>query len=193
MRAAELRAALGRLGLSQAEAARLLGVRLRTVQRWIAGRPEVAEPAAQALRAWCRLAERGLVWRPDGEAIVVEDLALAAAARRRTLGFEEILARVAARGGPKRRWRVNIARRRAATQGIVVSFDQLADGSFLPASYCRTDGTADLRRDWPVVEEAIAVFADFLARASAGWIKPGLAAIEAQQRSGKSYTPALAP
>jgi len=188
-----LRAALGRLGLSQAEAARLLGVRLRTVQRWIAGRPEVAEPAAQALRAWCRLAERGLVWRPDGEAIVIEDFAVGAAARRRALGFEEILARVAARGGPKRRWRVNIARRRTATQGIVVYFNQLADGSFLPVSYRRTDGTADLRRDRAVVEEAIAVFAEFVARTSAGWVKPGVAAIEAQQRSGKNHAPALAP
>ena len=188
-----MRAALGRLGLSQAEAARLLGVRLRTVQRWIAGRPEVAEPAAQALRAWCSLAERGLPWRPDGEAIVIEDPAVVAAARRRSLDLEEILARVAVRGGPKRRWRVNIARRRAATQGIVVSFNLLGDGSFLPASYRRTDGRTDLRHDRPVVEEAIAVFADFVARTSAEWGKPRPTAVEARRRSGNSYAPTLAP
>ena len=192
MRAAELRAALGRLGLSQAEAARLLGVRLRTVQRWIAGRPEVAAPAAQALRAWCRLAERGLVWRPDGEAIVIEDLTLVAAARRRTLGLEEILARVAARGGPKRRWRVNIARRRAATQGIVVSFNLLGDGSFLPASYRRTDGRTDLRHDHPVVEEAIAVFVELVAAASVGSIKPSLAANKPQPRGNEIHASPLA-
>ena len=66
MNAREFRDSLGRLGLSQAEAARLLGVKLRTVQRWAAGRPIVAEPAAQALRAWGRLAERGIAWRPTG-------------------------------------------------------------------------------------------------------------------------------
>src|SRR5215471_12818582 len=74
MRPAEVRAALAQLGLSQGEAARLLGVRLRTMQRWVSGRPPMAEPAARALRAWCRLAERGLAWRTDGLSIELEDL-----------------------------------------------------------------------------------------------------------------------
>ena len=162
MRPAEVRAALAQLGLSQGEAARLLGVRLRTMQRWVSGRPPMAEPAAQALRAWCRLAERGLAWRTNGLSIELEDLRTLAGARRQAL--EAILRRVAMRGWPKRRWRINVVRRRAATQGIVVNFNLLSDGSYVPASYRRLDGPSDVDRDRAIIEESIAAFADAAAK-----------------------------
>ena len=47
---ADLSALLARLGLSQSEAARLLGVHRAQVTRWLAGRP-VPGPAARLLRA----------------------------------------------------------------------------------------------------------------------------------------------
>jgi len=53
-----------RLDLSPAEAAQLLSVSPRTVRRWLEGE-EMPGPAEQAIRAWVRLHERHLPWRPD--------------------------------------------------------------------------------------------------------------------------------
>ena len=53
----EIRRILGHLGLTQIEAAQLLGVTPRTVRRWLEG-DELPGPAEQALRAWLRLAVR---------------------------------------------------------------------------------------------------------------------------------------
>jgi len=156
----EFRAGLDQLGLSQAEAARLLGVKLRTVQRWAAGRPPVAEPAAQALLAWCRMAERGMAWRPGDNAVELEDLVEIARRWHLALRLDESSYRIRAQGGPRRRWRVNLRRCRAVSKSMVVTFSRLADGSFAPASYRPLDGPADLRRDRILIEEAVAAFAD---------------------------------
>ena len=167
MNAREFRDSLVRLGLSQAEAARLLGVKLRTVQRWAAGRPPVGEPAAQALRAWCRLAERGIAWRPDGDPVAVEDLISLAEHRRAALGLRAIQPLgIGQRSGWRRRWRINIDRCRATSTAMVVHFNRLADGSFLPASYRRLDGPAEMPYDRPLLEEAMAVFLEAAARVS---------------------------
>lgn len=168
MNAREFRDSLARLGLSQAEAARLLGVKLRTVQRWAAGRPPVGEPAAQALRAWCRLAERGIAWRPDSNPVAVEDLIGLAEHRRAALGLRAIqpLGIGQRSSGWRRRWRINIDRCRATSTAMVVHFNRLADGSFLPASYRRLDGAAEMPYDRPLLEEAMAVFLEAAARLS---------------------------
>ena len=63
----ELGRYLLRLDLSPAEAALLLCVTPRTVRRWLDGE-EVSGPAEQAVRAWIRLHERRLPWRPQGAA-----------------------------------------------------------------------------------------------------------------------------
>ena len=166
MNADELRAALSWLGLSQAEAARLLGVKLRTVQRWLVGSPPVAEPAAQALSAWRRLAERGIAWRPDGAPAEAEDLAVIAQLRRQALGLPEMQRRRAALAtGRRRRWRVNIERCRVTSPVIVLHFNRMADGSFLPASYRRLDRPADHRQDRPLLDEAILAFFDAVSKA----------------------------
>ena len=47
---------------------------------------------------------------------------------------------------------------------MVVHFNRLADGSFLPASYRRLDGPARMLQDRPLLEEAMAVFLDTAAR-----------------------------
>jgi transcriptional regulator with XRE-family HTH domain len=159
MNAVDFRDSLAQLGLSQAEAARLLGVELRTVQRWAAGRPVVGEPAAQALRAWCRLAERGIAWRPDGDPVEAEDLIALAGRRRAALRMIQIPRQDGGkRGGGRPRWRINIDRCRATSTAMVVHFNRLADGSFLPASYRRLDGPTQMSRDRPLLAEAAAVF-----------------------------------
>ena len=78
---AEVREHLQLLGLNPVQAARMLGVGLRTMRRWTdIGEPEqgasaaaqgragqgadIPGPAEQALRAWLRLHRLGLSWRP---------------------------------------------------------------------------------------------------------------------------------
>jgi len=48
----QLRAALKRLGWSQLEAARRLGVAPRTMRYWIAGERRIPESVALLLRVW---------------------------------------------------------------------------------------------------------------------------------------------
>ena len=169
MDSSEFRSALGQLGLSQLEAAKLLGVKSRTIQRWVAGNPPVGEPAAQALRAWCRLAEHGIAWRPDSEPIDIEDAATVARRRQQAIGIEGMIKRVNARGGPKRRWRVNLKRRRAMAGSMAVMFNTLANGGFCPASYRRSAEAADNESDTALIEEATACFAAAVAAAGANW------------------------
>ncbi len=169
MDSSEFRGALAQLGLSQLEAAKLLGVKSRTIQRWVAGNPPVGEPAAQALRAWCRLAEHGIAWRPDSESIDIEDAATVARRRQQAIGLEGMIKRVNARGGPKKRWRINLKRRRAMAGSIAVMFNTLANGGFCPASYRRSEGALDGASDTALIEEATVCFAAAVAAAGANW------------------------
>ncbi len=185
----EFRSALNRLGLSQLEAARLLGVKSRTIQRWVAGSPPVGEPAAQALRAWCRLAEHGLAWRPDAEPIDAEDLGSLARRRQQAIGLEGMIKRVAARGGPKKRWRINLKRRRAMAGPISVMFNTLANGGFCPASYRRLDRSADRAEDSALIEEAIVSFAAAVAAAGVSWASYDEEAKPAPRRATRQFAP----
>jgi hypothetical protein len=103
MRSAEVRAHLDALALTATDAARLLGVGLRSVRRWT--QPERASvvppaacdpdgvsegaqgeaipgPAAQVLRAWLKLQRAGMHWRPDGLPLGDVDPAVAIARAR---------------------------------------------------------------------------------------------------------------
>ena len=169
MHGEELRSVIGDLGLSQVEAARLLGVETRTIQRWIAGAYGVPEPVAQALCAWRRLAERGFAWRPGSEAVATDDLIEIARHRQQVMKIDDIVKCVADRGGFTKHWWVNLRRRRAMTDSMVVTFNALADGGFSPASYYRRRGFPDRERDIPIVEEAVAAFARAVAKAGKSW------------------------
>jgi transcriptional regulator with XRE-family HTH domain len=187
----EFRASLNRLGLSQLEAARLLGVKSRTIQRWVAGSPPVGEPAAQALLAWCRLADHGIAWRPDAAAIDDEDPATLSRRRQQQIGLEAMIKRVAARGGLKKRWRINLKRRRAMAGPISVMFNTLANGGFCPASYRRLDDIVDLSADkagaraadQALIEEAIVSFAAAVAAAGPNWATEEAEVLPASRRS----------
>jgi hypothetical protein len=154
----ELRLTLTRLELSPADAAQLLGVTPRTVRRWLEGE-EVAGPAEQALRAWIRLHDRNLPWRPDEESIVRDDQDQIARHRAHAIGLDEILARVEARGGPRVPWFVDRGRQIATLGPMEVSYYKLASGSFSLANYRRKDEEPNVERDWEAIEDAAACIA----------------------------------
>ena len=159
MSAADLQFHFLQLGLVPDEAAQLLSVSPRTVQRWGHGLQEIPGPAEQSLRAWLRLHERGLAWRPDGEAIATGDDAMIARHREHSVELDELLKRVDSRGGPAAPWQVDLERGRAMLGPLQVSFYKLRNGGFSPQSYRRTDGPVDMQRDWPLIEDAYACIA----------------------------------
>ncbi len=158
---------LGLLGISPAEAAMLLSVSERTVRRWAEQPEEIPGPAEQAIRAWCRLETLGLAWRPDGVAIgedSPEEIAdHVAQCRQHAIELDAALEKVRRRGGPRAPWAVDLEAQKATLGAIHVSFYRLANGSFSPQHYRRTDGKHDLKADWPLLEDAFACVADALA------------------------------
>jgi hypothetical protein len=96
----ELHDHLEQLGLTHAEAGQLLSVAPRTVRRWLDGSQQIPGAAEQALRAWLRLHQRALVWRPDAEVIAVDDAQVIARHREHAVELDALLRRVEARGGP---------------------------------------------------------------------------------------------
>lgn len=154
----ELRLTLSRLELSPIEAAQLLGVAPRTVRRWLDGE-EIPGPAEQALRAWIRLHDRNLPWRPDTESVVQDDQDQIARHRAHAIQLDELLARVESRGGPRVPWSVDRGRQIATLGPMEVSYYRLANGSFSLANYRRKDGEPDVQRDWEAIEDAAASIA----------------------------------
>jgi hypothetical protein len=154
----ELRLTLSRLELTQVEAAQLLGVAPRTVRRWLDGE-DVPGPAAQALRAWIRLHDRNLPWRPDTESVVKDDQDQIARHRAHAIRLDELLARVDARGGPRVPWSVDRGRQIATLGPMEVSYYKLASGSFSLANYRRKDAAPNVERDWEAIEDAAASIA----------------------------------
>jgi hypothetical protein len=144
------------LGLTQADAAQLLSVSTRTVARWTSGEEkEIPGPVEQAFRAWMRLHERHLAWRPDSVSIVQDDQDQIARQREHGINISELMARVEARGGVRIPWDVDLERRRAVLGPLEVSFYSLANGSVSPANYTRKDRAPDVKRDWEMIEDAI--------------------------------------
>jgi hypothetical protein len=141
------------LGLSQPDAAQLLGVSDRTVRRWLDD-VEVPKPVEQAIRAWQRLHARNLVWRPDTVAIVEDDQPQIAASRNHAIALDEVLRRVETRGGPRMPWIVDREGCRASLGPMEVSFYKLASGGFSLANYRRKDGYPDVERDQEFIDDA---------------------------------------
>src|ERR1700688_2310243 len=142
----ELNGDLETLRLTQTEAARLLGVSARTVRRWLEGE-EVPGPAEAALRAWRRLAERNLPWKPDGVSIVEDDQDQIARHRLHTIGLSDLLERVEKRGGARIPWTVSIPEGKARLGPVEVGFYKLLSGGFSVSTYRRKDTDPDVQRD----------------------------------------------
>lgn len=172
MSPATLSAALTELSISSEEAAAWLSVSVRTVQRWLDGSVQVTGPAEQAILAWLRLDRLNLSWKPDGIPIWEDrwksqiQLLL-----EHNKELRELIDRVEKRGGPSLVWQVDLQRKRASAGGVELSFHALANGSFSPSTYRRTDIDNDLRRDQRLIEDGIYAFAMAKARSGVDWRK----------------------
>jgi hypothetical protein len=155
MTAIEFRDCLAQLGLTQTDAARLLDVDPRTVRRWADGNgTDIPGPAEHALRAWLGLQRRGLPWQPGDDG--AEQIA---PHRAHAIELYELLLRVDKRGGPSDAWDIDLEKGQATLGPIKVSFYKLTNGGFSPSFYRRSDGHPDLKRDWPLIEDAFACIA----------------------------------
>jgi hypothetical protein len=142
------------LRLNQAEAAQMLGVSARTVRRWCDGE-EVPGPAEAALRAWRKLSERHLAWRPDSVSLTENHPGRIAAHLEHAVGLQSMIERVEARGGPRLFWEVDIPESTATLGQAQVSFYKLQNGGFSVSVYTRRDGVRpDVRRDCALIEDA---------------------------------------
>jgi hypothetical protein len=163
---AELDSHFAQLHLTQAEAARLLSVNVRTVRRWVEDPTELPGPAEHALRAWLRLHRLGLAWRPDGLPLgedEIDELAdQIARYRQHAIDLDALIQRVKARGGPAAPWQVDLKANLATLGPMRVGFYRLANGGFSPSTYRRSDMHADLERDALLLEDAYACIADSL-------------------------------
>lgn len=174
-RRSELHYRLLRLSLTAKEAARLLSVDVKTVSRWLDGSVEVPGPAQQALRAWERLEERRIPWRPGGLPIQVMDgkeiedqIRLM---RQHVVSLDDVIQKVRKRGGPAAPWKVNLQKCEAElTDTMRVHFYPLPNGNFSPSSYVRTDKEPDYERDLPLIEDAIICIADAVAKVGRSWV-----------------------
>jgi hypothetical protein len=170
----ELLSCLARLSLSESETAQLLSVDPRTVRRWMANPAEIPGPAEQALRAWLRLAELGLAWRPDGLAIGEDDpekiAAQIVAYRNHAIDLAAMLKRVKARGGPSAPWVVDLDKRCATLEAMKITFYPLQNGGFSPQTYTRRDTVPlDMDRDRYLIEDGYAAIARATAEAGPNW------------------------
>jgi hypothetical protein len=155
MTAIEFRDCLAQLGLTQIEVASLLEVDPRTVRRWADGNgTDIPGPAEHALRAWLGLQRRGLPWRPGDDAA-----AQIAPYRAHAIELYELLLRVDKRGGPSDAWDVDPEKGQATLGPVKVSFYKLSNGGFSPSFYSRSDGAPNIKRDWPLIEDAFACIA----------------------------------
>jgi hypothetical protein len=150
----ELEQCLLRLGLTQTEGAQLLGVAPRTLRRWLEDE-DIPGPAEQAVRAWLKLHDRKMPWRPDSASIADDNQDQIGKIRQHGIDLSEIISSVEARGGPQMPWAVDKPRSRATFGPMEVTFYALPNGSFSPANYTRKDQHPDVERDRSLIEDAI--------------------------------------
>lgn len=169
MDAGKLKESMGFLGLSVAEMSQLLGVSLRSAQRWVYGESDIPSAVQRAIEAWCFLHYLGLPWRPDGypllnleQGLINNQLHIHEGNAKQ---LADLLRKVETRGGPAAPWSVNLSARKATLENMWVSFYPFPGGGFAPQSYGRNDRPVDVIRDKLLIEDAFACIADALAKA----------------------------
>jgi hypothetical protein len=160
----ELAEHLSALRLTTAEAAELLGVSERSLRRWGEGE-SVPGPVEAALRAWRRLDERWLPWKPGSRPALESDQDQLRRLREHNIVLDALMREVEARGGPANPWSVDLNRQRATFGPAEVGFYRLQGGGFSPATYRRLDRAAS-DRDKPEIQDACYCIAQAISRAS---------------------------
>jgi hypothetical protein len=163
MTTTELEQYLLRLDLAGTEAAQLLGVTPRTMQRWLDGE-EIPGPAEQAILAWIKLHDLRIPWKPDSRSLSENDEKQIAGHLHNAVDLAALIKRVEARGGPRTVWEVNRGSGYAVSGKIEVSFYNLLNGSFSLAYYTRRDMAPDMHRDRELTEDAAYFIAMSLGR-----------------------------
>jgi transposase len=171
--AQEFQRSLSRLGLTPKDAALVFKVSMRTIQRWLQDPSTLPEPDEQLLRAWLRLHDAGLAWRPGCIDIGITDQKeldnLIGRHRNNLLDLDALLRRVKERGGPVAPWTVDLKSQTATLGPITIVFDPLVDGLFSPRTYWRRDDQSTKERDWPLIEDGFACIAQAIAKAGPNW------------------------
>lgn len=163
----EFRRSVQMLGLQQVDLAARFGVNSRTVRRWWAGAQPIPAWVTEVLSAWRQLHERQLPWGADLESIWYGDDDQIRRHQSHDKALAALLKRVRARGGACTPWYINLRERRASLGKITVRFYKLKSGSFSLASYRRGDMLPDVGRDWQLIEDAVAAFAEAVSAARA--------------------------
>lgn len=153
MTANEFNQSLLRLNLLPDEAAQILSVTPRTIRRW-QDDDEVSGTAEQAIRAWIRLHDRHLPWRPDSISLLENDQDQIARHRLNTIDLDDLISRVEQRGGARLPWIVDWNQGKAILGSIEVGFYKLQNGSFSLSTYRRMDGAPNIARDAEIIEDA---------------------------------------
>jgi hypothetical protein len=167
MKNAELTDCLAELNLTQADLAARLGVAARTVRRWQSAEQPIPTWVAEVLDAWRQLHAHHLPWGADLESIWYGDDDQIRRHQAHDKALATLRQRVKARGGPAVPWRINLRDRSATLGPITVRFYKLASNSFSLASYRRSDVAPDVRRDQPLIEDAVVAFSDAVSAARA--------------------------
>lgn len=171
MKSDSLDAVLLSLSLTPAELAYLLAVNPRTVSRWLDGSVEMPAAVIQLLRAWQKLKGLRVAWRPDEIDVEPVNLNMLAEQldklRQHEGQIDAMCVSVNARGGCSLEWEVDLDKGSAHSGAFHLGFYRLANGSFSPSTFRRSDGRSpDLLRDRHIVEDAIFAIAQKLGRAT---------------------------
>ena len=153
------------LGLRQTDAAILLRVTPRAVRRWQNGEQVIPGTVAELVKVWRQLDAAKIPWGADLESIWYGDDDQIRRHQDHDKALAALLRRVEDRGGPASPWRVNLKEHSAALGPMVVHFYRLQSGSFSLANYRRGDREPNVRRDQPLIEDAVAAFAAAVGKA----------------------------
>jgi hypothetical protein len=162
---------LWQLNLSPTEAARLLSVTPRTVNRWLKNPHEISGPAEQALRAWIILKDHNVSWRPDCVPIpfLKEEEAEATyqiknwVAKKYNLRVINIIKKVKKRGELSLPWQIDFKKGSIKLEKTIEVFFKMPSGKprnvrrqLVIFGYKRLDDqSADIKHNQYLIEEAV--------------------------------------
>ncbi len=129
----ELQIWLDELNLTQIEAAKLLGITARTMNRWMSNSEEMTEPAKLAFKAWITLKDHNLPWQPDVTDICGDVSSEIGKLRNKSMGIKDILDLPAL----MLPWQINMRSKIVTLETVHLSFALIPDDEigFVPINF----------------------------------------------------------